>query len=63
MFDEEDSRPKKQVFLEQRPLDPMSVSDLQLYIEALTAEIARAQAAIDAKQGARGHAEGFFRFS
>ena len=62
MFDEEESRVKKQGFIEQRVLDPMSVSDLRLYIEALQAEIARVEAAITGKQGARGHADQFFKF-
>ena len=70
MFDEEDSRVKRQGFIEQRVLDPqsgrdlapMSVSDLRLYIEALRGEIARVEAAIDGKQGARGHADQFFKF-
>jgi uncharacterized small protein (DUF1192 family) len=62
MFDEEESRPKKQVFIEQRVLDPMSVADLRVYIEALQAEIARAEATIARKQGARGHADSFFKF-
>jgi uncharacterized small protein (DUF1192 family) len=62
MLDDEESRPKKQVFIEQRVLDPLSVGDLNAYIAALRAEIARAEAAISAKQGARGHAESFFKF-
>jgi uncharacterized small protein (DUF1192 family) len=61
MFDDEESRLKKQGFLEQRGLDPMSVADLRLYIEALQAEIARVEAAISQKHGARGLAEQFFR--
>jgi len=43
-------------------LDPFSVDDLRAYIAALQAEIARAEAAIAAKQGARGHADSFFKF-
>jgi uncharacterized small protein (DUF1192 family) len=62
MFEEEESRPKKQVFIEQRMLDPMSVADLRLYIEALSAEIARAEEAIARKEGARGHADRYFKF-
>jgi uncharacterized small protein (DUF1192 family) len=62
MFDEEESKAKKQGFIEQRVLDPMSVSDLRLYIEALRAEIARVEEAIGRKQGARGHADQFFKF-
>ncbi len=61
MLDEED-RPKKPAWLEGPALDALSVSDLRDYIAALQAEIARAEAAITKKQGARGHAEGFFKF-
>jgi uncharacterized small protein (DUF1192 family) len=62
MLNDEESRPKKQVFIDQRLLDPLSVADLNAYIDALRAEIARAEAAIAAKQGARGHADSFFKF-
>jgi uncharacterized small protein (DUF1192 family) len=62
MFDDEESRPKKQVFIEQRRLDPVSIADLRLYIEALKTEIARAEDEIARKQGARGHADSFFKF-
>ena len=60
MLDEED-RPKKASRLEKPLLDPLSVSDLRAYIEELGVEIARAEAEIVKKQGARGHAEGFFK--
>ena len=59
---EEEDRPKKRALLEKPPLDPLSVGDLRLYIEELRTEIARVEAAIAHKQGARGHAEGFFSF-
>jgi uncharacterized small protein (DUF1192 family) len=62
MIDEEDSAPKRRVLLERPVLDPFSVEDLRSYIAALQAEIARAEAAITAKQGARGHADRFFKF-
>lgn len=59
---EDDDRPRKKVLLLERPpLDPLSVDDLRAYIGALREEIARAEAAIAGKQGARGHADAFFR--
>ena len=58
MEDEESIRPKR---VERRVLDALSVADLGTYIEELRAEIARAEAAIAQKQGARGHADSFFR--
>jgi uncharacterized small protein (DUF1192 family) len=61
MVDDED-RPKKRARLEKPLLDPLSVSDLHAYIEELTAEIARAEAEIAKKHGAKGHAEQFFKF-
>ena len=39
----------------------MGVAELNAYIEALEAEIARARAAIAAKQSARAGAESFFK--
>ena len=42
-------------------LDEMSVAALGDYIAGLEAEIARAQAAIAAKQASRQGAEGFFK--
>ena len=57
MRDEEEIRPKK---LERPVLDVLSVADLRVYIGELQAEIARAEAAISAKEGARGHADSFF---
>ena len=62
MFDEDDGQAKKRVLLERPVLDPFSVADLTEYIAALRAEITRAEAAIAAKQGARGHADSFFKF-
>jgi uncharacterized small protein (DUF1192 family) len=59
MIDEEEvKRPKR---LELPVLDPLSVTDLTAYIGELRAEIARAEAAIGQKQGARGLADSFFR--
>jgi uncharacterized small protein (DUF1192 family) len=62
MNEDEDIRPKKTYLLEKPVLDPLSVADLQDYIDQLKAEIARAEAAIGKKQGARGHADSFFKF-
>jgi uncharacterized small protein (DUF1192 family) len=56
--DEEISRPRR---VEKPLLDPLSVTDLRFYIAELQAEIARAEAAIAQKEGARGHADSFFR--
>jgi uncharacterized small protein (DUF1192 family) len=58
MEDEETARPKR---LERPVLDVLSVADLRAYIGELQGEIARAEAAIAMKEGARGHANSFFR--
>ncbi len=58
MEDEESPRLKR---VEQLKLDVLSVADLRAYIGELQAEIARAEAAIAQKDGARGVAESFFR--
>ena len=44
-----------------RPLDPMSVDELEAYIRELEAEIARVRQAIAAKHGHRSAAESVFR--
>jgi uncharacterized small protein (DUF1192 family) len=44
-----------------RQLDAMSVDELRAYIDDLKAEIARVEAAIDAKQSFRARAESVFR--
>ncbi len=62
MNEDEEIRPKKTYLLQNPVLDPLSVADLRDYIGQLQAEIARAEAAIDKKQGARGHADSFFKF-
>ncbi len=62
MHEDEEIRPKKTLLLEKPPLDPLSVEDLLLYIGALRDEIARTEAEIAKKQGARGHADSFFKF-
>ena len=56
--DEESLRPKR---MERVVLDVLSVADLRAYIGELQAEIARAEAAIAHKEGARGVADSFFR--
>ncbi len=44
-----------------KPLDALSVEELEAYIADLEAEIARARAAIAAKQSHRSSAEALFR--
>jgi len=56
--DEIDPRREK---IEPKALEPMSVDELNGYIRQLEAEIARARAAIGAKQGVRAGAESLFR--
>ncbi len=58
MVDEEELRPKR---VERPVLDTLSVADLRLYIAELQQEIARTEAAIAQKEGARGVADSFFR--
>ena len=59
MRDEEEVlRPKR---VERPILDVLSVADLRAYIGELQSEIARAEGAIAQKEGARGHADSFFR--
>lgn len=62
MRDEEEIPLKKHMGFTPAVLDRLNVDDLHLYIAALRDEISRAEAAIAAKQGARGHAESFFKF-
>ncbi len=58
MEDEESLKPKR---VERLVLDVLSVADLRAYIGELQGEIARVEAAIAQKEGARGHADSFFR--
>lgn len=59
-FEEEDGGPRHAV--PKKPdLDVLSIEALQEYIGDLKAEIARAEAAIAAKQAHRGAAETFFK--
>jgi uncharacterized small protein (DUF1192 family) len=57
-FDELDPVQKKPV---KKDLARMSIEDLREYIDALKAEIARAEAAIAAKDKARAGAASFFK--
>ena len=50
------NRPRKP-----KPLDGMSVDELREYVDALKAEIARAEAAIGAKSAHRAAADAFFK--
>jgi uncharacterized small protein (DUF1192 family) len=58
----EDDLPRpKPALLSRPPLDDFSVGALNDYIADLKAEIARAETAIAAKQGARSAADAFFK--
>jgi uncharacterized small protein (DUF1192 family) len=59
MDDDEPRRPRAR--LTPLPLDGLGVEELRAYIAELQAEMARAEAAIDRKQGHRSAAEAFFR--
>jgi uncharacterized small protein (DUF1192 family) len=61
MMEDEEVRPAQTGRLPVLPLDTLSVADLQNYINELRVEIARAEAAIAKKDGARGFADSFFR--
>ena len=61
MIEDEEVRPAKPGRLEKLPLDTLSVANLRDYIAELRAEIARAEAAIAHKEGARGLADSFFK--
>lgn len=58
---EEDDPPRRSRRVEPLALDPLGVEELRSYIAELRGEIARAEAAIEAKQGYRGAADAFFR--
>ena len=60
LFDEDD-RPKPQTRLQPAVLDRWDVEELRDYIAALQAEIARAEAAIAAKEAQKRAADAFFR--
>ena len=60
-MDEDDLEPKKtKKSFEPRIFDTLSIEELTTYIEELKAEISRAEAAIQAKQGFRDTAEDVF---
>ena len=59
LLDEEE--PRRPARLEKIPLDPLGIAELREYIAELTAEIARAEAAIAAKSDHRSAADAFFR--
>jgi uncharacterized small protein (DUF1192 family) len=61
MTEDEEVRPAIKNRLEIQSLDPLSVADLRSYISELQAEIARTEAAIGKKDGARGFADSFFK--
>jgi uncharacterized small protein (DUF1192 family) len=58
---EEEERPRRAARFTPMPLDGWDVADLRDYIEALRAEIARAEAGIAARESQRHAAEAFFR--
>ncbi|WP_207538681.1 DUF1192 domain-containing protein [Sabulicella rubraurantiaca] len=60
MFEEE-PRPKRRQGLEPAKLEGWDVGELRDYIEALRAEINRAEAALAKQDGHRSAAEAFFR--
>jgi uncharacterized small protein (DUF1192 family) len=60
MFEEED-RPRRPQRFQPAVLDAWGVEDLRDYIAALQAEIARAEAAIAARERQRGAADALFR--
>lgn len=57
----DDDAPRPAPTLAQPALDPLGIDELQGYIAALRAEIARAEMAIERKQGHRAAAASFFR--
>ncbi len=58
---EEDNLPRKRQVLEKPRFDGWDVAQLQDYIAELKGEIARAEAAIGARNDHRSAAEAFFR--
>jgi len=61
MVDPLDDDAPKTVRPKPKNLDPLSIGDLEAYIEALQAEIERARATIAARQAHRGGAEALFK--
>ncbi len=60
---EDEDMPRKRARLERPVLDSWGVAELNLYIDELRAEIARAEAEIGRKQGHRSAADAVFRRS
>ena len=60
-MDEDEIEPKGKSSFEPRVFDTLSIEELKRYIAELKAEIARAEAAIGAKEGFRDSAEDVFR--
>ncbi|MEQ9641222.1 MAG: DUF1192 domain-containing protein [Alphaproteobacteria bacterium] len=58
MIDDEEDKPKQ---VAKPKLGEMSIEALGEYIDELKAEIARAEEAIEAKQGIRGEADSLFK--
>lgn len=61
MRDEDEASRPRGPRVDTPPLDPLGIEELQGYIAALRAEIARADAEIARKGAHRSAAEGFFR--
>lgn len=59
--DLEPQHPKRKRVFTQLPVEPLSIEELQRYIEFLHVEIERARTEIQAKQSLRGDAEALFR--
>lgn len=60
-MDEDEPLPKPAKHFEPMVFDSLSIEELAAYVEALKKEIARAEAAIDAKKRFRESAQGVFR--
>ena len=60
-MEEDDGAPKRTRRLEPLGLYPLGVSELRSYIDELRAEIVRAEAEIERKQGHRSAADSFFK--
>jgi uncharacterized small protein (DUF1192 family) len=58
---EDEELPRKRARLERPVLDSWGIAELNGYIDELRAEIARAEAEIDRKQGHRSAADAVFR--
>ncbi|HTW28353.1 MAG TPA: DUF1192 domain-containing protein [Acetobacteraceae bacterium] len=61
MREDDDAPPRPQARLTPLVLDGLGIAELEGYIAALRAEIARAEAEIDRKQGHRSAADAVFR--